>query len=164
MEFSLSKCYSGWRDEGRDRRDLRCGGAVARPCGGKGVRQTPGAWCRMNGWTVVPGVLFIRANVADITRVVDRRGMRAHRRGCDSKWCPIEEVDADPRNSFPFRGKGTLEAEQKAGMGVGATLKTHPHPNLPPEGEGTFRGAVAPARHQFELHPLIAVAVVTGIS
>jgi hypothetical protein len=44
------------------------------------------------------------------------------------------------RNSFPFRGK--------AGMGVGAALGTHPHPNLllrykcslAPEGEGTVRG------------------------
>jgi hypothetical protein len=31
-----------WRDPGRDRRELRCGGAVARPYGAKGARQTPG--------------------------------------------------------------------------------------------------------------------------
>ena len=27
-----------------------------------------------------------------------------------------------PRNSFPLRGKGTLGAEQKVGMGVGCKL------------------------------------------
>jgi hypothetical protein len=29
-------------------------------------------------------------------------------------------------------------------MGVVAMLETHPHPNLPPEGEGTSRGIVQP--------------------
>jgi hypothetical protein len=38
---------------------------------------------------------------------------------------------------LPFKGKGTLEAEQRARVGMGpATIIPHPHPNLPPEGEG----------------------------
>jgi hypothetical protein len=39
----------------------------------------------------------------------------------------------DCENPFPFRGKGTLEAGQKAGMGVGfySIARIHPIPTLP---------------------------------
>jgi hypothetical protein len=44
--------------------------------------------------------------------------------------------------SLPFTGKGTLEAEQRARVGMGCERRPHPHPRLPPEGIGIYASLV----------------------